>query len=299
MKGVIDSEETAARILQYPVHTKSAETRVLDTGTHGSPVLMLHGLGSRADRWAHNLRPLADRGFRVLAVDLPGHGFASKTDVFDYSVNGYAEFVHDVIEALQLSEPIIVGTSLGANIAMHYAVKYPRMAKALVLVGPLGLAPLGSETRRALSTSIADTRKAAIEAKLTALVSNTDQVDAGWVEEEWRCNNSAGAAHAFSRIAQYVCDRIDDDVIGDRLKHAGASLPTLLVWGEDDRLLPISQGRAGQALLPAGTDLVVIHQAGHAPYFERPAIFNSRVGTFLDSIRTAEQFSEGSQHASQ
>jgi pimeloyl-ACP methyl ester carboxylesterase len=268
-------------VISYPLRVASARTRVLEAGVGDAALLLLDGVGARADRWRHNLLPLAAAGFHVYAVDFPGHGFAEKGGAPDYSVAGFARFVREVMDELGLSRVSIIGTSLGAHVAARVAVEDPARVDRVVLVGPMGLAPVGWEARQQLAAAVVETSREGIGRKLRALVHDDDLVTESWIEEEWRINNSAGAAEALSRLASYFEERIDDDVIGSALRRSAPHVRTLLVWGSHDVLVPTALAHEVLAVLPPATDLVTIEGAGHAPYLERPERFNAAVVEFL------------------
>jgi 2-hydroxy-6-oxonona-2,4-dienedioate hydrolase len=259
---------------------------VLESGAGAPELLLLHGAGSRADRWRHNIGPLADGGRRVLAVDFPGHGFADKGDDVACSLPAYVEFVHAAIQALELQRPILIGTSLGGHVAARVALDRPEGCAALIMVGPTGLAPHGAERRARTAQRLQDTTAGGIEQKLTALVHDPSLVTTDWVEEERRVNNSPGAVVSLGALARYFTDHLDDDCIGDDLDALSRAVPTLLVWGAEDTMVPVDGGRAAVAAHQR-LALVEIEHAGHAPYFERPAQFNEIVSTFISSVSPA------------
>jgi pimeloyl-ACP methyl ester carboxylesterase len=268
-------------VITYPLSVASATTRVLEAGTGERAVLLLHGVGARADRWRHNILPLARAGFHVYAVDFPGHGFATKGGAPRYSVAGYAQFVCEVLDELGVARVALVGTSLGGHVAAQVAVDRPGQVAALVLVGPLGLVPLGAAGREALAKAVVDTERDGIRRKLRVLVDDVDLVTESWVEEEWRINNSAGAAEALRHLAAYFADRIDEDLVGARLRSERPEIPVLLAWGSADVLVPTVLAAEALTVLPEGTRSVLIAAAGHAPYLERPEEFNAPVLDFL------------------
>jgi pimeloyl-ACP methyl ester carboxylesterase len=268
-------------VISYPLAVRSAGTRVLEAGAGDRAVVLLHGVGARADRWRENIGPLADAGFHVYAVDFPGHGFAEKGGAPDYSVCGFAQFVREVLDELRLREVSIVGTSLGAHVAGRVAVDDPGRVDAVVLVGPMGLTPVGAEARKKLAEAVVEASREGIARKLRALVHDDDLVTESWIDEEWRINNSAGAAEALSRLAAYFADRIDDDVVGAELAEQAPEVRSLLVWGSDDVLVPTALARGALSVLRPGSQLVTVQATGHAPYLERPAAFNEPVIDFL------------------
>jgi len=101
------------------------------------------------------------------------------------------------------------------------------------------------------------------------------------VREEFLINNSPGAAESFVAISDYIADHIDDDVVGPRLAGLQGGPPVLLIWGSEERAVPLETGEAAHRLI-GGSELAVIGSASHAPYFERPEQFNRVLLEFLD-----------------
>ena len=119
------------RRLAYPLQLGNGVTRALDVGAKNAPcVLLLHGLGARADRWARNLEAIAAPGLRALAVDLPGHGFASKGRGFSYAADAVAHDLQALLRSEGQSRVSVVGTSLGGLIAMRLALLSPDRSRA-------------------------------------------------------------------------------------------------------------------------------------------------------------------------
>ena len=266
-------------MISYPLEVRRAMSRIIESGK-GDAVLFIHGVTAYAHRWSRNLDAFAAAGYRACALDLPGHGFATKGASLDHSVPAYADFVDDVIEATGASPAVLVGTSLGGHVAAMLASRRPERVRALVLVGSLGLVPVGAQIRQAMAAAILNTSRDGLRAKLARAHADPSLVTDEWVEEEFRINNSAGARETFERLGAYIAERLDDDCVGAAVASLAQRMPILLVWGEQDRSVPISVAAAAHAVLPSAR-LVVIRDAGHAPYFERPDAFNSTVQAFL------------------
>src|SRR5262245_50810341 len=133
-------------MIAYPFQVGKTLTRVLEAGALDAPVILLqHGFTSRADRWRSTMERLAGMGFRVIAPDLPGHGFASKNPDFDHSVRGYVDFVLQLIDRLRIDRLTLVGTSLGGHIMGEIASAAPQRTERLVMIGSMGLEPLPAE----------------------------------------------------------------------------------------------------------------------------------------------------------
>ncbi|SLN72158.1 alpha/beta fold hydrolase [Oceanibacterium hippocampi] len=270
-------------MITYPIEADGLTTRVHEAGTGDRNVLFMHGLGARADRWRQTVERYALHGYRCFAFDLPGHGFATKGNEPDYSVPGFARVARALMDKLSLPTTAIVGTSLGAHVAGHVALSEPSRIRGLVLVGAVGLAPIDEETRKAIRDSITRTERSDIEMKLKFVLADPGLVTDAWVEEEWRINTSPGASESFEALGRYFVDGIGKDEIGDRLAAITQRVPTCLVWGEDDRAVPVAVGEAVADIL-GDLALNLIPGAGHAPYFEQPAAFDAIALPFLDTL---------------
>lgn len=267
-------------MIQYPLGAAGTLTRVLEAGRGDRTMLLVHGVGARADRWRLNLDAFAEAGYHAYAIDLPGHGLAEKGGRFDHSVPNYAAFARAVLDEVGAGEVHLVGTSLGGHVLATVACEMPERVAGLVMVGTLGMAPIGQEARERTAGLIGDTTPEMVDRKLHSVIHDDGLVTAELHREEVRINNSPGAAEGFERIADYFANRIDDDVVGDRLAALGGRFPVLLVWGREDLGFPLAMGEAAHQMLD-GSRLAIMDEAAHAPYFERPDAFNAIVTQFF------------------
>jgi len=270
----------ARTVIQYPLGAAGTLTRVLEAGQGDRTMLLVHGVGARADRWCLNLDAFAEAGYHAYAIDLPGHGLAEKGSRFDHSVPNYAAFARAVLDQVGAGEVYLVGTSLGGHVLATVACEIPERVAGLVMVGTLGMAPIGQEARERTAGLIGDTTPEMVDRKLHSVIHDDGLVTAELHREEVRINNSPGAAEGFERVADYFANRIDDDVVGDRLAALGGRFPVLLVWGREDLGFPLAMGEAAHQMLD-GSRLAIMDEAAHAPYFERPDAFNAIVTQFL------------------
>ena len=268
-------------MIQYPAEAGGVLTRVLAAGSGDDHLVLVHGVGARADRWRRNIDPLAAAGWHVHALDLPGHGLAQKGEGPDYSVPGFARFLESFLDVVGAETAALVGTSLGGHTAATLACERPERVRALVLVGSIGLIPWGAERRAASRERLRDASPEGIERKLRVVVHDEELVTDEWLAEECLINNSPGAAESFRAISDYVADHIDDDLIGPRLAALTDGPPIQLIWGRQERAVPLETGLAAHELVP-GSELAVIDAASHAPYYEQPEEFNRILLDFLD-----------------
>jgi 2-hydroxy-6-oxonona-2,4-dienedioate hydrolase len=279
-------------MIQYPVAVNGVTTRVLEGRPRSAPgsrpsVVLLHGLGARADRFWKNIDVLAAEGYRVVAFDFPGHGLAQKGEL-PYSVPFYAAYLEGLLAELPARDVILIGTSLGGHVASYAVAHHPGLAAGLVLVGAVGIVPLGEQARQLISASVLDTTRDGIAAKLERVFHDPAMVTEDLIDEEHLINTSPGAAVAGKALAEYFRTRLDEDVVGPLLAHQAASTPTLLVWGSQDKTVPLSVGQQCQAVLGM-PPLSVIEEAGHAPYLEQAPAFNQAVLEFMSTSTGAKR----------
>jgi pimeloyl-ACP methyl ester carboxylesterase len=270
-----------SRVIAYPLEVDGLLTRVLEAGTGDRVVILIHGLGARADRWRYTLEALATGGFHAYAPDLPGHGFAAKGRGFEYTVPSYTRFVATFADATSHSGVCLVGTSMGGHIAATMTTTRPDAVRKIALVGSLGLVPMGLDSRDRIASAIQKADPESVEAKFRGLVYDPSQITRDWVNEESRINTSPGAQESFHELAGYLRDSIDEDVVGKQLGLLSPTVPTLLVWGANDNYVPLDLGQRALAVLP-GSRLAILSSCGHAPYLERPTAFNQVLTDFLD-----------------
>ena len=265
-------------MISYPYGVGDVVVRVIEEGSGDQVALLLHGVGARADRWRHNIGVLAAAGLHVYAIDLPGHGFSARG--LDYSVNGYASLAC-FLDSVGAARCVLVGTSLGGHIQAAVTCRDPARVTALILVGTLGITALGEQGRQAVANSLLDASVPGVRAKLTRVIHDPALVTEDSIHEESLINSSPGASTAFGSLADYFRSRIDDDTVGERLAQLAELRPTLLVWGAEDLIVPPAIGQESRRILGGGVPLAMIPAAGHAPYLERPELFNDAVLAFL------------------
>jgi 2-hydroxy-6-oxonona-2,4-dienedioate hydrolase len=280
------SHTFGSEILQYPLGVGSIVTRVLECGSGADCVLFIHGLGARADRWRLNMPAFADAGYHGYALDLPGHGLATKGGNIPSSVPKLASLLVGTLDALRVQRAFLVGTSLGAHIAATVACEASHRVRGLILVGALGIAPLGDEAASAIRRNVQQTSRDAIAGKLAFVLADSLAVSQTMIEEEWRINNSPGARESFAKLGDYIASDLDRDGVGERLSAYVGALPMLLVWGAKDQAVSIKIAERAKEIL-SGTDLVMIEDAGHVPYFEKPSAFNKAVLERFGAWRSA------------
>lgn len=267
-------------MIAYPWLVDGLMTRLLEAGKGDKAILFLHGLSTRADRWNRNLDFFASQGYRAIAVDLPGHGFAARPADYPYGVPAFADFVAALLDSLSLESVDLVGTSLGGHVAARFACAHPGRVRTLALVDSVGVVPITRETGEGVRNAVRNTSHAGIAAKLNNAFETKSVLTEDLILEDWRINNTPGAERVFEVLGAYFAERLNDDVVGPALAGLADRLPMLLVWGAEDRIVPLAVGEASHLALPRAR-YEVIPGTGHAPYLEAPERFNPLLAGFI------------------
>ncbi len=239
----------------------------------GGPLLFLHG-GSGLPEWPAWLDVYAER-FRVIAPQHPGFGDSTGLEHLDDFVD-LALYYLDLMDALGLDRPDILGQSFGGNIAAEIASIGPKDVGKLVLIAPTGLWIDAVPTPDFFVIPREEYLRAVWHDPEAALA-------LGWVveprTEEERHREHIARAQRGAAEAKFIWP-IPDKGLKKRIHRIKA--PTLLVWGASDGLVPLAYGELFQKLIP-GSRLVVIPAAGHRPMQEQPQAFAQAVLDFLGS----------------
>lgn len=255
-------------------------------------MVLLHGIAGTSATWDAVLPRLAEH-YDVLAPDLLGHGESAKPHG-DYSLGAYANAVRDLLEALGENRATFVGHSLGGGVAMQFAYQFLERCERLVLVDSGGL---GREVHPLLRAAalpgaglvlpwLSTTTSRGVEALVRGM--SRLGIRAGPdLDETWRgfvSLEEPAARRAFIQTVRGVMDLSGQRVSANERLYLAEGLPTLIVWGENDPLLPVRHARAAHERMP-GSRLEIFPEAGHFPYRDDPERF-ARV--LSDFIRTTK-----------
>lgn len=258
--------------------------RYLDYG-EGEPIVLIHGLGGSWQWWLENI-PVLGRSNRVIAVDMPGFG-NSEPLVAPFEFDVYTHTLEALVDQLELDRVVIVGHSLGGLMATRFALEHPDRLAGLVLVdaGGIALSPWrlqlivhGFLLFNAIFRRPVIHRAFAQRPGLRRLLFRAGTKDASTLSGQL----------AGEILPLMVSPGFADGVVagGKAAAVTGAeriTTPTLLIWGRDDRILPVAQAEELASSLPDAR-LVVLDGVGHCPMFERPDEFNRALGRFAAEI---------------
>jgi len=258
----------------------------------GDTILLVHGMAGSSRTWREVLPSLAGH-HRVLAPDLVGHGRSEKPPG-DYSLGAFANLLRDLLDALGIEHVTVVGQSLGGGIAMQFAYQFPERVDRLVLVSSGGL---GREVSWILRLLAAPGAELALPVVAPWFVREPGMAVSRWLRdrgvradrlsEMWDAYASLTEADnraAFLRTLRAVVDPGGQTIDASDRLHLAARLPTLIVWGDADAIIPVQHAFDAHTALP-GSRLEIFEGVGHFPQTEDPARF---VAVLEDFLRTTE-----------
>ena len=255
------------------------------------PVVFVHGLGGQWQNWLENLPRVAQER-RVLALDLPGFGLTPMPDE-RISISGYGRFVDAFCTALGLDQVALVGNSMGGYITAEIAIQFPARVSRLVLVSAAGVssadvlqAPILTAGRAITAlTAYGSARERELAARplarhmtLALVARHPRLLKADFAYEGfYKGASKPGFTDALRACLDYdFRDRLPD-----------VHVPTLIVWGEKDAIIPARDANEFERLI-ADSRKVVMRDTGHVPMAERPKAFNDVLLGFLDETGPAE-----------
>lgn len=258
--------------------------------------MLLHGVGTSSDEWSWVL-PALGRSHRVYALDMPGFGGSSEPPESDYSSAYSARFVKAFMDALGVERTAVVGNSFGGLVALHMALCEPECVSALGLSNSAGLGREVNPSLAALSLPItgevASTwGKSPLGAaqrsvgRVPLLFGKPWRVPQKWLEDQyWLACQPHSLEATLSTLRSAVSLWGQREVLLDQLPHV--QMPTLLLWGSHDRVLPYYHAREALVHLQEGS-LELIPTCGHLPHVEHPERFVSSLGRFLNEHETKD-----------
>jgi pimeloyl-ACP methyl ester carboxylesterase len=257
----------------------------------GPPLVFLHGVLGSHQVWAELAATMSATNY-VVAPDLFGHGSSAKP-MADYSLGGHAGVVRDLLDALGIREATLVGHSLGGGIAMEFTYLFPERVNGLVLVASGGLGrevnlllrmPTlpGAELVLPLMASGFARRQGNKLARTLRLVGIRGSTD---VAEAWHGFEQLSDGDSRRAFLATIRSVVGPD--GQRVSAADLlprlNVPTLVVWGDRDRMIPLRHAQEAVAQLPDAR-LVVLEQAGHFPHLDQPERFAELMRGFTSEV---------------
>ncbi len=258
------------------------------TQTGGQAIVFVHGLSGCWANWLEQL-PVLAREHRVVSLDLPGFGYSPMPSQ-QISISGYARLLDRMLGELEIDAAALVGNSMGGFIAAELAIAFPQRVERLVLISAAGISTTahpGSTralpTLRRLETVLANSgarlasrpehlaRRARLrDALLYVVVRHPSRLPAALAAEQLRGAGKPGFIQGLEAVIDYD--------IRERLPEIAC--PTLVVWGDGDRLISVGDADVFVELIPDSRK-VIFEDTGHMAMLERPAAFNALLKDFL------------------
>ena len=251
-----------------------SEIRYLESGNSKKTLVLIHGLGASAERW-DKVIPLFAKHFRVIIPDLIGFGHSDKP-LADYTLDFFSSFLEKFFDAVNIQHLILVGSSLGGQIAAEYAAEHPQNVDKLILVSPSGVMKKSTP---------------ALDAYIMAALYPNEQ-------------NAKNAFELMESSGKHIDEKIVNGFI-ERMKLPNAKLafmstllglknakvittklqsmitPTLIIWGSDDPVIPIKNADEFVASIK-DCRFLRMDNCGHTPYVQDPKTFATHVLEFLN-----------------
>ena len=274
---------------RFPIHTASVSGHriaYLDEG-QGPPLILLHGYGGSMWQWEYQQLPLSQH-FRVITPDLIGSGLSDKPDL-DHRPEDLIESIRGLMDALNLPTATLIGNSMGGGVAIGMALTHPDRVSRLVLIDSLPdhvrerlVSPL---MHRALNTSVPAwlarfgalfVGNRTMEAVLKEIIYDHTLVTTAVLDRSNRNRQREDMITPLMSLRDSL--PLWEQHFAPRLKEIRH--PTLILWGEQDRLFPPQVGRDLQTTIPQAR-LIMIPEAGHIPQWEQPQVVNRHITEFL------------------
>ena len=261
----------------------------------GPPVVLIHGIAGRAAQWDQTMVQLAEH-HTVIAPDLLGHGESAKPRG-DYSLGAFASGVRDLLIGLDIEGATVVGHSLGGGIAMQFAYQFPERCQRLVLVASGGLGqdvhPVlraatlpGSELVLPLIAHEKLLEIAALVPRALGKIGLRTGPDIAEMARGYASLSNAEGRAAFIHTVRAVIDPMGQRISATDRIYLTSKMPTLIVWGRRDRIIPVEHAEPAHAGMP-GSRLELFDDAGHFPHLEDPLRFARTLARFFHETEPA------------
>jgi pimeloyl-ACP methyl ester carboxylesterase len=266
----------------------------------GPALLLIHGIGDSSDTWRPVVEQLAEH-YTVIAPDLLGHGRSEKPRA-DYSVAGFANGMRDLLSVLEVGRVTVVGHSLGGGVAAQFAYQFPDRCERLVLVGSGGVGRTVSPLLRVAAVpgvevvmpllGLPPVRFASrLGAGLLRLFDTALGRDAEEILAVFDALPNTEARMGILRTLRSSVDWQGQVITMVDRAYLAEGVPTLIVWGRRDAIIPLGHGRLIHAVMP-GSELEVFDEAGHFPHHTDPARFVRTLRGFMERSMPA-RFDQG------
>jgi pimeloyl-ACP methyl ester carboxylesterase len=242
----------------------------------GSTVILLHGLGGDIGNWGQNMPVLAAK-YHVFAIDQIGFGKSDKP-MINYRVQTLVDFLDSFCRKLEITKTAVVGNSLGGWTAMAFTLAHPEKVSRLVLVDSAGYS-FSKEGRKPTRDEMLALNPSTLEGSklvLNMILANKQMITDGLAQQFFAMHLARNDGYTINAFIDSILR--GEDFVDGRL--GAIKVPTLIVWGREDLLVPLNSGNM-LAQDIAGSELVVLDHCGHVPMLECAQPFNAALLKFL------------------
>ncbi len=251
--------------------------RYLDSGHSKGTLVLIHGLGASAERWDKVIPTLSEQ-YRVIVPDLIGFGYSDKPLV-DYTPEFFSNFLEKFFDVSGIERPYIIGSSLGGHITAEYASVNPDNLEKLILVSPAGVMKKSTPALDAYIMAALYPSEQSAKNAFEMMEGSGKEVDTKIVEGFIERMQLPNAKLAFMST---VLGLKNAEVITKKLQ--SIQVPTLIIWGSDDPVIPIQHSKAFVSAIK-DCRFYRMDGCGHTPYVQDPKTFVSAVMNFLQNGR--------------
>jgi pimeloyl-ACP methyl ester carboxylesterase len=262
----------------------------------GEPIVLIHGVAGRAAQWDQTMLQLAE-SHTVIAPDLLGHGESAKPRG-DYSLGAFASGIRDLLIGLDVPGATVVGHSLGGGIAMQFAYQFPERCQRLVLVSSGGLGQDVHPVLRAATLPGSELVLPLIaHEKLLEIVGLIPRAlgklglrtgpDIAEMAHGYASLSNAEGRAAFIHTVRAVIDPMGQRINASDRIYLAAKMPTLILWGCRDRIIPVEHARPAHEGMP-GSRLELFENSGHFPHLDEPLLFARTLAQFFAETEPAK-----------
>lgn len=247
--------------------------RYLEDGSSDQNLILLHGLGGYAERW-NNIIPILAKKFHLYVPDMIGYGQSDKPTA-DYTPEYFARYVFDFMESLGIKNTSMVGTSLGGQVVIECAATQSPTIKKIVLISPAGIMRKSTPVLDAYTMAALYPTKEAIKNAYQMMVGEGKQVSEISIE---RFLNNMSRPNAKMVFLSTLLGLKNAPDIFEKL--GKISIPTLLIWGKEDKLIPFEYSKQFVSAIN-NCKFIPMDGCGHSPYVEDPEKLSELVMEFL------------------
>lgn len=235
-------------------------------------ILLLHGLGGSLERWS-KIIPFFSNHYRLIMPDIVGFGYSDKPHV-EYSVDFFIKFIENFLQALKIDNLYVIGSSFGGLLALEFAIKFPKKVDKLVLLSPAGMMNRVTPTLNLYISAALYPTFYNVATAYYEMVYDPRTVTEASIRDFINRMSLNNSKYAFMSTLISLKNNPD---LKDRLK---INIPTLLIWGKEDQLMPLKYAKDFK--IP-NSKLVIFNNCGHYPHVEKVEEFNKIVFQFLNN----------------